>query len=138
MSSFIVQDKTINSIVNFLEFEEMGNRHDFACRLLKDSGYNIGSRNDRERLAIEMFNLNVEATGQRYGEYQNETAFKYRAQIPPAEIQVFKNLQCWLYQCYEGTVDQHPLYKLMKQIKYCMAEGIVEGLPEYETAGWDE
>ena len=53
-----------------------------------------------------------------------------------SEVQFFKSLQCFLYQCCEGDVDEKPLYKTLSSIRALMAPFIKENSPEYDAAEW--
>ena len=138
MSAFVVEDQTINEIVNFLEFHESS----WPGRIVfKETNILLNSEEGPKQLAEEMFKLNVEAVNQRYGENEAHNFrpldFKFgyvAAKVAP--VQAFKSLKCWLYQCSEGNVPETPLYKTMDQLSGWIAETIVRELPEYEQARW--
>jgi hypothetical protein len=53
-----------------------------------------------------------------------------------SEVQFFKSLQCFLYQCCEGNVYERPLYKTLDAIRELLAPSINEDSAEYEAAEW--
>ena len=135
MSSFIVDDKTINSIV-------------FHITRDKDSHYVTNKFSTGElvgkpkELGEEMYKLNLVAVEDRYGDYAAMTMgaiskadYSYRA-VNASPIQTLKNLQCWLYQCSEGEVPGSTLYKMMEAYASELAKDIVRALPEYDLANW--
>ena len=104
-----------------------------------------GETYDRERLADAMLAMNLDAFRQRYGirallvEDLDCIDLDKRNWHPLAaisETQMFKSLQCFLYQCAEGDVDEKPLYKTLSAIKGLLAPFINEDSPEYEAAQW--
>lgn len=135
MSSFIVEDKTINSIVFHLCSD-------------KDSHYVTSKFSIGELIAHpkelgeEMYKLNLAAVEDRYGDYAALTMgavsgkdYRYRP-VNASPVQTLKNLQCWLYQCSEGEVPDSPLYKMMTAYASELAKDIVRALPEYDKASW--
>ena len=52
-------------------------------------------------------------------------------------IQVFKSVQCLLYQCSEENVPNQPLYKFLEELENLIARHIISEMPEYEKAQWD-
>lgn len=139
MSAFMVDDSTINTVVNKLAF---GRDLDWVRRELKEGGYDLEKCDEREMLAKDMFNLNVKGVNARYGEGEAEQFrpldFKYRLNdCNITLIQAYKSLSCWLYQCAEGDLPgDNFLYNLMDKIKGYLAEHIVSSLPEYDKAKW--
>jgi hypothetical protein len=50
---------------------------------------------------------------------------------------VLKSTECWLYQCHEGDVRTHPLYRLFDEVVVRhVLEKIVYRLPAYDEATW--
>jgi hypothetical protein len=139
MSAFVVNDATINKVVSFLAFNQMKSRHYWPTRVLKDH-YDLTNDEDAHRLAHDMFELNVIAVDQRYGEGEaadfRPLNFEYRSIMPPPAIVVYKALQCWHYQCSEGDVPERELYQLMDSIHNDLAHEIIHDMPQYEQAAW--
>ena len=137
MSAYVVEDETINRIVAWLECDKIGSEH-VATHILTAHGYTCDE--EFERLAHEMFQLNVDAVNQRYGPGEAEKFrpldFQYAVKMPPTPIQALKALQCLLYQCSEGDVPESPLYQMLREIESTIARAIVSRLPEYTNAAW--
>jgi len=135
MSAFIVEDRTINIIVNWIDTNE------YLKRELKKLNYDTDNPDYKEMLANDMFYLNVEAVEQRYGDGEAEKFrdlnFKYVPYYSAPMIQVYKALNCYLYQCYEGNVPEAPLIKFLdEEVRLTLADEIISKLPEYKHASW--
>jgi len=104
-----------------------------------------GETYDRERLADAMLAMNLDAFRQRYGirallvEDLNSIDLdkrNWKPLVALSEIQFFKSLRCFLYQCGEGDVDEKPLYKTLDAIRGLLAPFINQDSPEYDEAEW--
>ncbi len=142
MSAFIVEDETINNIVSHFRHRTLEDQYYYPRRILSNLGYDLGTAEGREKLARDMFALNVEAVNQRYGEGEAEKFrplnFQYQhIALPISNIQAIKTLSCWHYQCCEGDIPEtSALYKAMQEVKAAMAMEIVQHSPEWEAAKW--
>ena len=105
----------------------------------------LGQTYDSENLADAMLAMNIDAFRQRYGmkallvedlDCIDLDTRRWHPLQALSEVQMFKSLQCFLYQCCEGDVDQKPLYKTLSAIRGLMAPFIKEGSQEYEAAEW--
>jgi hypothetical protein len=88
-----------------------------------------------------MFQLNIDAVNARYGigeaEKFRELSYHYKLALPVPLAQVLKSLQCWLYQCSEGTIPGTGLYKLFDtDVQMYLMSKIIDTLPEYQRAKW--
>jgi len=135
MSCFLMDENRIASLAAAIVSKNEGNP-------LADEQ---GAKYDGEHLADAMLAMNIDAFRQRYGikallvEDLDCIDLDTRNRGPLealSEVQVFKSLQCFLYQCAEGDVDEKPLYKALSAIKSRMASFIRQGTPEYEAAEW--
>lgn len=52
-------------------------------------------------------------------------------------VELFKHVQCFLYQCTEGEVPKCELYKQIERIRYELAEKLACSHPGYEKAAWE-
>jgi hypothetical protein len=143
MSAFIVADKTINSIVNWLgreldsAFEVYGTI--VIRQKLKELGFDTGTSGWAEHLGQAMFQLNVIAVDARYGSGEAKKfrplAYHYKATEPVPMTQVLKSLQCWLYQCNEKDIPTTALYGLFdNDVQVYLMTEIIDTLPEYQNA----
>jgi hypothetical protein len=157
MSSFIVENKTINRVLSFLYWhknELIG--HDYINDLRDllrlperdhtDEAYFI----EMNALGLAMHKLNVKAVMTRYpdmthknistrapGTYENGHLIKYAfTEEHLSLIQAIKSLQCWLYQCCEGNIDRTKLYKFFKGVERTLMGCVIDALPEYDQAEW--
>jgi hypothetical protein len=142
MSAFIVADKTINSIVNWLDraLEEAYGTISIHQKLL-EQGFDASVAGWAERLGYAMFQLNVIAVDARYGSDQAKKfrplAYRYKFTHTVPLAQVLKSLQCWLYQCNEGDVPTTALYGLFdNDVQLYLMTEIIDTLPEYQNAHW--
>jgi hypothetical protein len=138
MSAFMVADTTINRIVSFLELKLL---HDwpFLAEKFRRAGFEVHSEKFCSELGRAMFQLNVRGVNARYGEGEAQEFrnldYRYKPEFVDV-MQVYKSLNCWLYQCMEGDVPKDPFYKLMREVEATVAEFIVSRLPEYDCAEW--
>jgi len=138
MSAFVVEDKTINTVVSYLAEDQS-----FRQWLQYWYDINLNDETEREKMGKKLFAMNCEAINQRYGPNQAQgfrtLDYKWRYELPPPAIHTVKNLQCLLYQCNEGDVPETwPVYKMMKEIEHGLLSNIVCHLPAYEKARWGE
>jgi hypothetical protein len=142
MSAFMVADKTINQIVNWLDkaLEEAYDTITIRHKLL-EQGFDASVAGWAERLGYALFQLNVIAVDARYGSGQAKKFrpldYHYRVTKPVPLAQVLKSLHCWLYQCNEGDVPQTALYGLFdNEVQLYLMTEIIDTLPEYQNAFW--
>ena len=139
MSAFMVEDKTINNVVNWLWDES--NRLSLIPRKLKELGFDTSVPGWAEALGYMMFQLNIQAVDARYGNGEaakfRDLDYQYWMTRSVPLVQVLKSLQCWLYQCCEGDVPKTELYKLFgTDVQLYLMSKIIEKLPAYEKADW--
>jgi hypothetical protein len=100
---------------------------------------------DAQTLADAMMAMNLEAYRQRYGLADLIEAFRdgyfletYNSPVVPAfsPMQTFKSLQCFLYQCSEGDVDQSPLFQALDAMLEPMRRNFDVESVEYHRADW--
>src|SRR3954451_11976045 len=86
-------------------------------------------------LGQKMLDLNQKALWYRYGDPKKRLRYIFQP-IPCTKIQVFKALQCWLYQCNEGNISEvAKLYKFFDNYVICAwAKDVVMGSAEYDAA----
>jgi hypothetical protein len=142
MSAYIVADKTINNVVNWLgrELEEVYGTIIIRHKLM-ELGIDPSISGWAEILGHEMFQLNIRAVDARYGSGEarkfRPLDFHYEVTEPIPMVQVLKSLQCWLYQCNEGDVPTTTLYGLFSDdIQVYLMTELIDTLPEYQNAVW--
>jgi hypothetical protein len=139
MSAFMVEDTTINIVVNWL-WRELDQFYSIPNKL-KELGFDTTKPGWVRKLGKAMFQLNIDGVDARYGsgEAAKFRKLDYEYQLaPPAPLaQVLKSLQCWLYQCNEGDVPETELYKLFDDdIRLFLMNIIIAASPEYRRAEW--
>lgn len=139
MSAFIVEDQIINRVVDWLNHLQPTYQHNEY--IMQQAGYDVRSPLHCKRLAEDMFTLNCESIEQRYGEGEAEKFrdldFRHKPEYCLDIFQVLKSLQCFLYQCSEGSVpEQSKLYKALKDVEHNICYHLVSNMPQYEAAKW--
>jgi hypothetical protein len=141
MSAFIVEDKTINNVVNWLRRDVELDKFSLIPHKLTKLGFDTGKSGWTERLGYAMFQLNIIAVDARYGSGEagkfRKLDYRYQVTVPVPLVQVLKSLQCWLYQCNEGDVPTTALYGLFdNDVQLYLMNEIIDTLPEYQNAVW--
>src|SRR3990167_3335405 len=99
MSAFMVEDRTINRIVNTIEYYSRDNY--YLKEGLKKLGFKLESVPGREELAHALFQLNIKSINTRYGKGEAKKFrpldFKYSQVEWGKPIQTLKSLQCFTY-----------------------------------------
>jgi hypothetical protein len=157
MSCFIVSNETISRIARAAATKDKYN--DRLSTAFEEIGYDLF---DVERLAKDLFNLNVDAFCERYPAEEETTTLtsgcrtlllaqrtRYPEDIPEFEfipftgkldraalIQAHKSACCLSYQCSEGDVPERPLYKALKKFIRDLERDLVTNTPEWEEAVW--
>jgi hypothetical protein len=144
MSAYVVNDSTINGVVSYLNVMAVSSDQRQWWQTsspLAEIGYNLADDDDCKRLANDMFALNLWAVDIRYGKdsvgHFRPLDFEYRFVVNlPSHIQAFKSLECWLYQCLEGSVKESALYQAMSGVLNELALAIVMNSDGYNVAKW--
>ena len=131
MSSWQVTDKSINRLISF-----------FATLDGKKFGYVTSpfGKTGQQSLARDMAKMNLDALESRYPDADHQaTAIRF---VEDNEwinkpFQAFKSLGCFLYQCSEGNVPEHALYKKLRELEGDLARGLISITSEYEAAIWE-
>ena len=142
MSSFLVQNKTINNIISYLYLGDNA-RGDLTHikRELNKLGFSYNTEKEQEALGKALYNLNIEALKQRYGNHINaETEgepYKYEFNAYTSIFQALKNAECLVYQCSEGNIPTTKLYKWLKDFINKLRAIIVDGINAYKLVNWE-
>jgi hypothetical protein len=135
MSCFILDENRIATLANGIIDRNKGDLP------VGEQGETYG----RERLADAMLAMNIDALRQRYGirallahdlDSIDLDTRNWKPLEAFSEVQFFKSLQCFLYQCCEGDVDESPLFKTLDAIRALLAPCINERSAEYDAAKW--
>ena len=107
----------------------------------------------REEMYRLLYQMNLDAYFARYGEKEEipempegkfiarmESATNkdgyYYSKVTEKHFQIYKTLQCYLYQCSEGNVPDRKLYKGIAELVKVTAIMLVGGTEEYNNAKW--
>src|SRR3989442_749976 len=115
MSAYVVEQTTINKIVSWLRYEFL--RSSFLRRIADKYHIDVEGADWEQRLGQAMYALNCDAVNQRYDEKKSVETFVYTPKPYGSRIAAWKALQCWLYQCDEGTIPQTKLYHYFEEIE---------------------
>jgi hypothetical protein len=154
MSSFIVENKTINRIVSFCFWEHDSILKYEIRRNLKEVNIDLEQsfKDDAELdkylkcFGEELLKLNLLAFYDRYKHIKDiqkeikEAIKEYEFEDLPLKdrsiLQVLKSIQCLLYQCSEGNIPEQPLFKVLEKITEHLKSHIINEIPEYNQAVW--
>lgn len=136
MSSFIVEDKTINRVVNYIAYDH---KYTYIRRRAKEElGFDLTTPEGQQQLGWAMFKLNIRAVNQRYEDGQADQFrpldYKYHIIGDYSLPAMIKSLACWLYQVSEGDCPESALYKFMQWAKGELCYRYVSQTKEFEAA----
>jgi hypothetical protein len=132
MSAYVVEDKTINRIVSFLQHDRDNDY--IKHRLAKECG--VFTWTTPEDFGRMLFALNVRSVKERYpNDHDTYPPYQYQYEVCD-RMQALKSLRCWLYQSCEGEVDQEPLYQIMDDYANRLALDLVSAMPQWDAAEW--
>jgi hypothetical protein len=130
MSAFIVDGKTIDRIVTYI----LDNRREFnGLTMTTTQPEGIGSV-----IGQQLYRLNTDAVNYRYAEREESpgTRYHYKPAGKLSDIQAYKSISCFLYQCSEGDVPERPLFIELNKIHDDLAHRIVGGSAPFDRAEW--
>jgi len=139
MSAFMVESKSIQTIVTFLA--KQARYRNGILVFLSDHGL-LPKHGDQFEAATDLYNkmidMNAQAIKARYGSVgrKSRAKFQWREKEADNVFQVLKSLNCYLYQCLEGDVPEMKLFKDLSDFRDDFSGTIVSNLPEYREAEW--
>lgn len=148
MSSWIVEDKSINFIVGWLRNASYSNEifNSMVGNVLKENGFILNVEGDEpaQSLGYEMKKLNCLATGYRYKEDDTDELKTYKYEdvstgfhsMDKNIYQLLKSIQCFLYQCSEGDYIKDKIYLMLEIISDIVKSEIIDNIPAYKKADW--
>lgn len=142
MSCFIVSNNIINSIVCYMgRVSSIYDRRYLGNLLNKNdeetSIYIVNHNNYISEFGRDLINLNIKAFNYRYPNDKMEELKNY-IHVPyvVSQIQLIKNIKCYLYQCDEGNFHEDLLYKFMDSLCYSLCYDFVSDSPNYDKLTW--
>lgn len=142
MSAFVLNSKSLSIFVENLSkkiFSEYyyGITTEWKKVLFAVIDFTEGKKDFCEKLFSEMETLNVMAVNIRYNRKDVSLDSFNKTNEDVSDIQLYKTLQCWLYQCNEGNIpEMSRLYTLMKMLEDDLKNWIISNLTEYKDAVW--
>ena len=84
-----------------------------------------------------MWDLNQLSLKYRYGDRKKKLVYKFHP-VLSTPVEAFKALQCWSYQCFEGSIpEKSKLYQFFEHVvKSAWAISIITKTSEYDHAEW--
>ena len=145
MSSFIIQDETINKLVNFFVTCAYSKEEykPYITREINKFGYNLeydeNDKNpDANNLGQRMKVLNKKAYNNAYKIKGDFGLFRWNENLNEYNIyQILKSLQCFIYQCSEGEIFKDKLYITLSNIEKILINHIVMNLKDFKEAKWE-
>ena len=120
MSAFVVEKKTIDRIVTYLQ----GQKSYALPEVL---------RGDPDALGARLWALNTEAVAQRYDEDPEAITYVWSLALGSL-AETAMALACFLYQCTEGDVPESELYRALSDVKAAVFYEIVSETPAWKAA----
>lgn len=137
MSSFMVDDETLNRIVNFLA------THPDQSVNVREQGWTLQLEN-RAALVQHLWDANEYAWLCRYNDTDHgASAPKFQTVLEPElspferALRAYKSLRCYMYQCSEGDAfEKWPILKALEADSESIAHYALRQTPEWEKAPW--
>ncbi len=154
MSSYVVDPETINVIVSGLHAGSGKSRAfpDIHSDVEHEWGHQelfVNDTSDTAILGQALYDLNIEATSQRYpddardqlpGSYADAVLAKYTWKFKHVDlIMVYRAIGEYLYQCSEGDADENKLFVALKNYRNALARKFIDrhiDESDAKRAGW--
>lgn len=134
MSAFVIDDKAMQRVVRGFKKLHSDSPTYWSNKIAREIPMN--EEMDWDLLGEKLFEMNVNAVNQRYGDNEKPNPFKFKEPFNSPLVWSLKAMQSLRYQCSEGNVPELPLYHLLDSACGSLAEKICRQLPEYENADW--
>ena len=146
MSAYVVENKCIENILHAASIVH-GEVEEKVSLEHRGKGYGF------LELGQKLLEMNENAVNQRYRESSSGDKFKFSTNMVslmaiankntdatrPAHvnnIQAYKSINCFLYQCSEGDVPESELFKEVEHLQAALADKMIKQLPEYDKSAW--
>lgn len=145
MSSYIVDDITINRIISFIYHENDGFLKPDINRILQKLKIYGNDEEVLKKIAIKMLKTNIGATSQRYNnklskeEYNRINVFIPSVDVPKklrSKPQTYNSLRCLTYQMSEGNIPKTKMFKVLEKLENCLAISLANEVTEKEKCIW--
>jgi hypothetical protein len=134
MSAFLVDKRTIDKILTHIN-SKITDSYWLNSQFEEKLGVNFAEYDWEDNLGQAMWNLNQLSLRYRYGDRKKKLVYKFEP-VLSSPIEALKALQCWSYQCAEGSIpERSKLYKFFKNVvESAWAKSIIMRTPEYDNA----
>lgn len=156
MSSFIINNESTAALASMLDRVVNAARWSGRCRYGIYNGDNLyallqqewetatGRRCvdlDAPKIYVVLRRMNERAYGERYHRLADEVAAgmprgEWLNTVEAKPWQMLKTLECYLYQCDEGTVGESELFTALTLAKNYYMKHLIKKLPDYDAATW--
>lgn len=143
MSSYIVNDLTINRIITYL-YDNclLENNLKLRSKLERLGILAFDEETSKQKAGYKLLELNHEAVRQRYdgklSEEENDLVKNYRYVSAPCNLyQAYKHLCCLTYQMSEGNVPKTKLYKALEELETIIGLAIAWEVTEEKGCEWE-
>ncbi len=129
MSAYVAENELISVIVAGLaHLDRPGLYISMPSEFAK---FDVGSTSGGTKVGAKLKNMNIRAVCSRYASDKpsDYSGYKHISVLPPNQIELYKALCTYLYQCSEGNVPKSKLFKQINQLKsdvacsYCDSVG---------------
>ena len=146
MSAWMVNNETISKIANLIDTYKVIGFNGFGFSFPDELIAEFSNKSAKE-IFNDLAEMNKESLKQRYpynymelvGNIEfikNADIYQLREKGLTYHWQLLKSLQCYLYQCDEGSVSDCKLYKAMEKLEHYLQNYIISKMPEYNRAVW--
>ena len=139
MSSYIVEEKTIDRILSFLRDRSTGTIDNSMVKTWV-SKLQLSDLFDNKKMTAfgkKLYKLNLKAVIERYDKKHGFELAKYIFNYRLEKIeQAYNSLRCFTYQCSEGNVPKTKLFKQMEELEMIVARMIADREADKIKAEW--
>jgi hypothetical protein len=139
MSAFMVNTNVMAKVVTaiLLNFDKFDGES--TCRVALLASPTDAQKETGTTIGRKLFLMNRRALRARYGcGTLRLPEFLFAGWAEASPVEQFKAIHCLLYQCCEGKVPNSRLYDELNHAAGQLAQRIVQDLPEYDKASWDD
>ncbi len=91
---------------------------------------------DAHRIYRKLYIANIRAWNARYNDNVREFSKYESTEAPTDLLQLYMNMQCYLYQCEEDPVYNTPLYKAIEELTNKLAHTIARNAADAAGKEW--
>ena len=138
MSAYIVDDRTINTILAFVrgEYARPNSRFNWLGHMLSNADYKPGTHEGVAAFGQALYNLNVRGVEARYGKGKafgelGPLDYQYEYMRNPGYLKAYEAMRELYYQSDNDGMADDPVLILLRSMQNFVARAVLEGTPEY-------